>query len=271
MLRQFSVSAVVIAALSVLPSVRAHYNFESLLINGEETAPYEFVRKTKNNNGPILDVFSDDIICNNGGIDDDILAVTKTRTVTAGDQLGFKINEMFGHPGPLHVYLSKAPETAQTYKGDGDWFKIYELTNSNLTADPIEWAKFVGGGVRNFTFTLPESLPAGEYLLRGESIALHSAGTVGEAQFYIGCAQIKVESQGTGTPGPTIRFPGGYDPEDPGILVNMYWPPLRSYNSPGPRPWPNECTDHSANLNGQESDGDCTPLEESAKGDDPAA
>ena len=30
---------------------------------------------------------------------------------------------------------------------------------------------------------IPSSLPAGEYLMRGEHIALHSAGDVGQAQF----------------------------------------------------------------------------------------
>lgn len=250
-------------------SALAHYNFESLIVNGQVTGPYEYVRKTKNGNGPILDVFSTDIICNQGGIDDDVMSVTKTHTVTAGDQLGFKINELTGHPGPMMVYMSKAPGTAQEYKGDGDWFKIYEMTSSNLTADPIHWAKFLDGGIRNFTFTLPKELPAGQYLMRGESIALHNASIVGEAQFYIGCAQLEVTGGGSGDPGPTIKFPGGYDPEDPGILVDMWWPPLRQYDAPGPRPWPNACTDHSANLNGQPSDGDCTPLDDSAKGDDP--
>jgi hypothetical protein len=33
--------------------------------------------------------------------------------------------------------MSKAPDTAQSYKGGGDWFKVYSLTTSNLTADPI--------------------------------------------------------------------------------------------------------------------------------------
>lgn len=185
-MRYHTISSVAAAALSVVPSVLAHYNFESLIVNGEETAAYQYVRRTKNSNGPILDVFSDDIICNNGGIDDDVMAETETYTVAAGDQLGFKMNEMLGHPGPLHVYMSKAPSTAQEYKGDGDWFKIYELTTSDQRPDPIKWAKFDtgDGGARNFTFTLPEDLPAGDYLLRGESIALHSAGTVGEAQFY---------------------------------------------------------------------------------------
>lgn len=160
----------------------AHYNFESLIVNGEITDAYKYVRKTKNGNSPVQAVNSTDIICNNGGIDDDTMEATETLTVAAGDQVGFKMNEYIGHPGPLAVYLSKAPGTAKGYKGDGDWFKVYQSSLSNKTADPMEWSSFVGGGVRNFTFTLPADLPAGEYLMRGEHLALHSAELY-QAQF----------------------------------------------------------------------------------------
>lgn len=37
----------------------------------------------------------------------------------------------------------------------------------------------------------------------------------------MGCAQLKVTGSGAGTPGPTVKFPGAYDPRDPGILVNL--------------------------------------------------
>lgn len=37
----------------------------------------------------------------------------------------------------------------------------------------------------------------------------------------MGCAQLKVTGSGAGAPGPTVKFPGAYDPKDPGILVNM--------------------------------------------------
>ncbi|KAG8169365.1 hypothetical protein KVR01_000110 [Diaporthe batatas] len=210
------------AAVALLAgAASAHYNFESLIVNGAVTEAYKYVRRTKNSNGPITDVNSPDFICNNGGIDADTMAATETFTVAAGDQVGFKINEYIGHPGPLAVYLSKAPQTAKGYKGDGNWFKVYESSLSNKTADPMVWASSAGGGVRNFTFTLPKDLPAGEYLMRGEHLALHNAGTVGQAQFYMGCAQLKVTGSGAGTPGPTVKFPGAYNPQDPGILVNM--------------------------------------------------
>lgn len=70
--------------------------------------------------------------------------------------------------------------------------------------------------------TIPKNLPSGDYLLRIEHIALHTASTVGGAQFYISCAQVKVTGGGSGTPGPLVSFPGVYTASDPGIKVNIY-------------------------------------------------
>ncbi|VUC30461.1 unnamed protein product [Clonostachys rosea] len=260
-----------LAAAAMVPSVFAHYNFESLIVNGQETEAYQYVRQTTNANSPVTDVTSDDIICNAGGIDADIMAKTETYTVAPGDEVGFKINSGLGHPGPLAVYMSKASGTAQEYKGDGDWFKVYELTYSELAADGIQWASFVNGGISNFTFTLPTNLPAGDYLMRGEHIGLHGAGEFGGAQFYIGCAQLTVTGSGSGSPSPTVKFPGAYDGNEPGILIGIYWPVPTSYTAPGPVTWPNSCEDHTANYVGQTSDGDCTGGESSGGGDSSAS
>ncbi|KAJ4388628.1 hypothetical protein N0V93_006087 [Gnomoniopsis smithogilvyi] len=238
----------------------AHYNFEALIVNDNVTSPYEYVRQTTNSNSPITDVTSQDFICNAGGLDADIMAKTSTYTVQAGDSVGFTINSNIGHPGPLHVYMSKAPDstTAQDYKGAGDWFKVYSLTTSSITDEGLQWATYVDGGINNFTFALPEELAAGEYLMRVEHIALHGASTKGGAQFYMGCAQLKVEGSGTSTPTDTVSIPGVYDGTEPGILLNIYYPVPTNYTDPGPVTWPNGCEDHTANFVGQTSDGDCT-------------
>lgn len=167
----------------------------------------------------------------------------------------------------LQVYLSKAPGAAQQYKGDGDWFKVYSLTTSNITNDPIFWAPFVNDkGITDFTFTLPAALPSGQYLMRAEGLALHGAGTVGGAQWYIGCAQIDVTAGGSGSPSPKVKFPGAYTGSEPGVLLSIYWPPLRNYTTPGPAVWPNNCEDHTPNYFGKASDGDCTPFAPGAGG-----
>ena len=45
--------------------------------------------------------------------------------------------------------------------------------------------------------------------------------TQGQAQFYMGCAQINVSGSGTKT-GNTVSFPGAYSATDPGILISIY-------------------------------------------------
>lgn len=57
-----------LAAAAFLPAVLAHYNFEALIVNGNVTDPYEYVRKTNNSNSPITDITSSNMICNSGGL-----------------------------------------------------------------------------------------------------------------------------------------------------------------------------------------------------------
>lgn len=193
---------------------------------------YEYVRRVKNSNSPVTDVKSASIVCNVGGNDADSRAATKTYTVKPGDQIGFDVNSDLGHPGPLAVYMSRAPDgvAASNYLGDGDWFKVYELTTSRITTSTgLEWATFPNSvGAQNFTFTLPSNLRPGNYLVRPEHIGLHGAGSAGGAQFYLGCAQIQVTGSGTGVPSPTVKFPGAYSGNEPGIL-SMCFPNSAHY------------------------------------------
>lgn len=71
---------------------------------------------------------------------------------------------------------------------------------------------------------IPSSLPSGDYLIRVEHIALHSASSSGGAQFYLSCGQLTVTGGGSGTPGPLVAFPGAYKATDPGIMINIYYP-----------------------------------------------
>jgi hypothetical protein len=78
-------------------------------------------------------------------------------------------------------------------------------------------------------------LKDGDYLLRPEHIALHSAQSLGGAQFYLACAQITV-SGGTGTYAPKnlVSIPGDYKATDPGILIDIWYPVPQNYTPPGP-------------------------------------
>ena len=79
-------------------------------------------------------------------------------------------------------------------------------------------------GESNVTFTIPASLPAGDYLMRIEHIGLHVAQSAGGAQFYISCGQLTVTGGGSGSPSPLVAFPGAYSATDPSILINIYSP-----------------------------------------------
>lgn len=80
---------------------------------------------------------------------------------------------------------------------------------------------------------IPKCIENGDYFLRVEHIALHSASSVGGAQLYISCAQLRVTG-GTGTYKPNLMsFPGAYSPNDPGLVVNIYYPVPTNYKAPG--------------------------------------
>ncbi|KAF2233359.1 lytic polysaccharide monooxygenase [Viridothelium virens] len=233
-----------LAALASVAS--AHYVFPAVIHNGVTTPDWTNVRQwtTYYTYGPVTDVTSLDIRCNVGGTTTKI--GTNTTTVNAGDTLGFTVEPTSSglyHPGPLIVYMAKAPSGTDvaTWDGSGSvWFKIFEAGPTSFNASGPVWPYQTGGvtGVDQVFFTLPKALPTADYLLRIEHIAVHNAATVNGAQFYLSCAQLNVQNGGSGKPTPTVSFPGAYTPTDPGILYNLYSPwPQTTYVVPGPSVW----------------------------------
>lgn len=176
----------------------------------------------------------------NSGASDGMSLNTSTLAVRSGDELGFMIESTFGHPGIQQVYLSRAPNgtSAAEYVGDGDWARIFAVTtlaNSTLGDEGLAWAM---RRTHSFRFPLSRDVPPGEYLLRAEGLALHAAHKLDCAQFYVGCAQIRVTGNGTGTPGPLVKIPGVYNNTTPGVLIPDFWTKITSYTEPGPELWP---------------------------------
>lgn len=93
---------------------------------------------------------------------------TQTYSVAAGSQVGFKMDQTIFHAGPILAYISKAPSSAASYDGSGQWAKIYQIA-PQISNGQINW----NTATDTFNFRLPSSLAAGEYLLRIEHIALH--------------------------------------------------------------------------------------------------
>lgn len=184
--------------------------------------------------------------------------------VTAGSGISYNAKASISHPGPMAFYIAKVPagQTAATWDGKGKvWSKIYQdkptLGSSMNWPSQGSYCFFFSTsiliclslqvsntlcvicvqGARSVTVTIPKCLQNGDYLLRAEHIGLHSAGSVGGAQYYISCAQITVNG-GTGTYSPKnlVSFPGAYSANDPGVLINIYYPIPTSYRAPGPDP-----------------------------------
>ncbi|ETS76507.1 hypothetical protein PFICI_11894 [Pestalotiopsis fici W106-1] len=224
-------------AAGSLPTISAHYFFPHLIVNNNFTGYFEYVREDTQGYMSFKDGYSStDLRCNVGS--QDFANQTGVYKVKAGDELGFgtDFNALIQHPGPMQVYMSKAPGDVREYDGSGDWFKIWELGPQQFSSDGIEWGVT---DIGNFTFTLPEETPAGQYLLRIEHIAVHGAGDYGGAEFYFNCAQIEVESESTAIPSPVVQIPGLYTGYEPGIEFYMYRPWIVNYTMPGPVPWPN--------------------------------
>ncbi|KAF5382696.1 hypothetical protein D9615_003075 [Tricholomella constricta] len=216
----------------------AHYTFPNLIINGVTSSDWQYVRMTENHysQGPVTDVNSNAIRCYE--LDSTSATSAGIASVTAGSTVGFKASNIMGHPGYFSAYLTPASPAANSNNaGLGKtWFKIWEWSPTWSTSAGLG---FPSANIVSFNFTIPKNTPNGQYLLRGEQIALHLAGTQGGAQFYIGCAQINIVGGGSGTPTPTVSFPGAYSPTDPGILINIYVQPsgFPGYTAPGPAVW----------------------------------
>ncbi|WYZ42045.1 hypothetical protein EsH8_V_000940 [Colletotrichum jinshuiense] len=203
----------VLVALTAFCDVSsAHYRFTSLVVGGRNTGEYVHVRRNTNHNSPVTDVLSKDIVCNAGGLSSG--SATQVATVAAGSTAIY-------HDGPVTVWLSPVGSgSVTTYDGSGPWAKIWELGAQTGNGQ----IKFPASNQAAFNFQIPSCTPPGEYLLRIEQIGLHSASAKGGAQFYISCAQIKVTGAGSGQFSPTVRFPGAYTGNEPGILINIYYP-----------------------------------------------
>ncbi|KAF9035184.1 glycoside hydrolase [Panaeolus papilionaceus] len=121
------------------------------------------------------------------------------------------------HSGPVLTYMAKCANGCANFKGDSGspWFKIdhfgYDrnLTPSwgsdRLSTQGASWTRLM-------SFTLH----------RHEILALHSAGTVGGAQFYPHCFQVKVTGGGSANPS-GVAIPGIYKATEPGVLTQLWW------------------------------------------------
>ncbi|KAJ3545887.1 hypothetical protein NMY22_g2267 [Coprinellus aureogranulatus] len=186
---------------------------------------------------PILDPTSSTLACNNDG-SAGALQLTAS-AIPAGSKITAFWNTWPHDTGPVIAYLSQCPSSGCTSVNTrtSKWFKIDEAGLLSGTVGAGKWA--AGAMIANnnsWTTTIPSSVPSGQYLIRFETIALHSM----PAQFYPECAQIEITGGGNVAPSADqlVTFPGGYKASDPGVTIDINSNAAKTqttYIIPGPR------------------------------------
>ena len=156
-------------------------------------------------------------------------------TISAGDKVFLHWNTWpDSHKGPVIDYLARCSGLCEEVdKTELDFFKIDDGSFIDMSETNGYWATDVLIA-DNFGWLvqIPADLEPGNYVLRHEIIALHSAGQVDGAQNYPQCINLEIQGTGTwlpsGTPGESL-----YHESDPGILFNLYTSPI-TYVQPGP-------------------------------------
>ncbi|KAK7464159.1 Esterase/lipase/thioesterase [Stygiomarasmius scandens] len=231
-----------LATLSLIPSAIAHggvlsYNIDGEIYNG--WAPYNSPdgQSTIQRPNPILDATDPTLACNDDGTSP--TGQLTANSVLAGSKITAYWNNPWPHPyGPMLVYLAQCPGSTCTGVNANDlsWFKIDESGLISGTIGDGYWGsgKMIDQN-STWTTTIPSSVPSGNYLIRFETIALHSL----PAQFYPECAQIQITGGGSLAPSSAelVKFPGAYSNTDPGLTVDLYTNEAQTettYVIPGP-------------------------------------
>lgn len=173
---------------------------------------------------------SGDIICHRNATNAQISA-----SVAAGGTVVMDWNTWpESHHGPVIDYMANCNGDCKSVdKTTLEFFKIAEKGLVTDTTAPGSWAtdELIANN-NSWSIIIPSSIAPGNYVLRHEIIALHSAGSTDGAQNYPQCINLEVTGSGTDTPAGTLGE-ALYKETDPGILVNIYTTGL-SYTIPGP-------------------------------------
>ncbi|KAJ3030600.1 hypothetical protein HK097_005608, partial [Rhizophlyctis rosea] len=194
-------TAVALIAAAAVSSVSAHGIWRQVIGQADS-----YAIRMPTSDSPVQDVTSSTLTCN-----DRPGAVSGKVTVAAGGNISVKFHHGDpnggdvidpSHKGPIMFYLAKVADSASSAAPTSGWFKIYEAGYSGG-----KWAVenlISAGGVQSVQ--IPSCIAPGDYLLRGELIALHAAGSYPGAQLYMECVQLTVTGGGSTSPA-TVSLP----------------------------------------------------------------
>ncbi|ROV96455.1 hypothetical protein VSDG_05498 [Cytospora chrysosperma] len=236
---KYTISAALTCVLAAR-NAAAHATFQDLWVDGTDYGTS--CARIPLSNSPVTDVTSTDLACNAG-----TSPVTAKCSVTAGSTVTVEMhqqpndrsasNEAIGgaHYGPVLVYMAAVDDATSAVGSDSAWFKVFQDTwaSAGSSGSDDNWGtKDLNTCGGKMDVVIPADIAPGDYLIRAEAIALHTAGSEGGAQFYMTCYQVTVTGSGTAV-ADTVSFPGAYAASDAGILINIYQS-MTTYVAPGP-------------------------------------
>jgi cellulase len=183
------------AFLAMVAVASGHTIFQKVSVNGQDQGQLKGVR-APSSDYPIMNVNDGNFACNTGiqFKDNNIISIP------AGARVGAWWGHVIGgaqsandpdhpiarsHKGPIIVYLAKVDNAATAGTTGHKWFKVAE---SGLNGGVWAVDTMISNAGWHY-FNMPTCVAPGDYLMRVELIALHSAGSAGQAQFYMECAQ----------------------------------------------------------------------------------
>ncbi|CAG8954607.1 hypothetical protein HYFRA_00004526 [Hymenoscyphus fraxineus] len=229
-------------ALVAIQPVAAHTAFTTLFINDVNQGDATCIRMfhdPQRATDPVNDLSSQDMACGFDGT----VGVSRVCSAQQNSKLTFEYRIWPdasqpgtldpSHKGPCAVYM-KSTGSAISDKATGDgWFKIWD---EGYDAAAGKWCtEKVIDNEGLLSVKVPEDLAGGNYLVRSELISLQQADkSPPNPQFYVGCAQIFLESKATTLPQDTVSIPGYVTINDPSVLFSIYDPKPKPYTTPGP-------------------------------------
>lgn len=213
----------------------AHTYLSSVTLDGVKLNEGDCVRpqRAQAKENPIPLVTSADMTC--GWLPEARNPANRKCPIAAGSKIGFQWHHNYNndaddileatHKGPIQYFLAKSDTGAGNV-----WFKIYE---DGYNPSTQKWAtdKLIENRGK-MEITIPADIAPGNYLLRGEILALHNAYAVDGIQPYVGCVELTISGSGSANP-PGVSFPGYYTNTGPGMLFDVY-SSYNSYTIPGP-------------------------------------
>lgn len=159
----------------------------------------------------------------------DATAGAKVASVKAGGKIDIQWTTWpDSHKGPVLDYLAKVDDATSAKSTD---LKFFKIDAAGYESDKWATDKLIANN-QTWTVTIPTDIADGQYVLRHEIIALHSANQENGAQNYPKCINIEVTGGGSASPA-TTAADKLYTEDDAGIKVNIN-AGMTSYKIPGP-------------------------------------